>query len=454
MAAALLLRSRGASVDGMAPLLIACLLVPSPVSAQAATAPEQPAQLTTKRLFDLADAARDRGDYALARQLYEALAVNEQGELRREALFRTAMMLADNQQEYARAALLLRQILDEAPGAARVRVELARMQAMTGNLRAAERELRAAQATGLPPAVEQMVRFYAQALNARRPLGVSFQIAVAPDSNINRATRSGTLETIIGDFVLDDDARKTSGIGLTLQGQAFARTGIGAHADLLVRLSGGGDLYRSSQFDDYQLALQVGPQYSIGAGRLDLAATASHRWFGRNPYSMLIGVNADYQMPVSKSAQLRVTGSAGRLDNRVNDLQTGAQYSLRTRLDAALDARTGVGGSLLASRANARDPGYATASGGVDGYAFRELGATTLVLEVNYLHLEADRRLALYPRRRVDDRLGARISSTFRGLRIGRFAPLLRIGYEKNMSRVTIYDYDRLSGEIGVTGAF
>ena len=52
-------------------------------------------------------------------------------------------MLAGQLQRHANAAVLLRQILDEKPDDACVRVELALMQAALGSFSAAERELRA-----------------------------------------------------------------------------------------------------------------------------------------------------------------------------------------------------------------------------------------------------------------------------------------------------------------------
>lgn len=432
--------------------VLSAALLATPLCAQPAGDP--PVQLSNAEVFTLADAARDRGDVALAEQLYRALAANEVGDLRREALFRLALMLADRQGRYRDAAVLLREILDEAPDSARVRVELARMQAQLGNLRAAERELRAAQAIGLPNEVEQLVRFYAQALTAQRPLGGSIQLAIAPDSNINRATRSDTLETIIGEFDLDEDARETSGVGLSLRGQAFARTGIDRHADLLVRLSANGDFYRQSQFDDWVIALQAGPQYRIGRGQLDLAATAAHRWFGQEPFSLSLGISGEYRLPLSPKTQLRATATLTDADYSLNNVQDGTYLTGRAGVDTAFGARTGGGISVSGARMGARDPGYAISSGGVDAYLYREFGPTTIVLNINYSHLEADKRLLLYPRRRIDDRLSGGVSGTFRSLRVGGFAPLLRLSYERNASTVGIYDFDRVSAEAGITAAF
>lgn len=426
----------------------------APAEAQSQSANEQSVELSNAELFAIADAARDRGDFALAEQSYRALAENEQGVLRREALFRLGMMKADKQKRYAEAATLFRQILDEEPGNGRVRIELARMQALLGNLGEASRELRAAQASGLPKEVQQLVRFYSQALTAQRPFGVNVRVALAPDSNINRATRSDTLDTIIGEFSLDEDAQETSGIGLSLQAQVFRKTQIDESADLLIRVSASGDIYRESQFDDYIVALQAGPQLKLWGGTLDVAATVSHRWFGQESYSQALGTTADFRVPMSDVSQLRLSGSVIVNDNRRNDLQDGTRVSFRAGTDFALGPRSGLGSSLNAVRNGARDPGYANVTVGADAYLYREIGSTTLVLDLGYSRLEADERLLLFNARRVDDRLSTSLSGTLRTFKLGNFAPLLKIEYEKNLSTVGIYEYKRVAAEVGITAAF
>ncbi len=363
-------------------------------------------------------------------------------------------MLADKQGKHREAAIELRKILDEKPKAARVRLELARMHAQLGNAGAAARELRAAEASGLPAEVQQMVRFYANALNARKPFGGSLEVAIAPDSNVNRATKSDTLGTVIGDFTLDDAAKARSGVGLALRGQTYARLPLSGKANLLARLSGSGDIYRDHQFDDYILGVQVGPELTSGVDRLALSVGPSWRWYGTDPYSFTVGGNASWQHPLGKRAQLRIDGGLARVDNRRNDLQDSTVWSLSAAVDRAFSARLGGGVQVYGAREAARDPGYATASGGLTAYMFREFGRTTAVLSLGYSHLEADERLALYPERRIDDRFSASLSATFRQVRIGSISPLARVKWERNKSTIELYDYNRIAAEFGITTAF
>jgi hypothetical protein len=221
-----------------------------------------------------------------------------------------------------------------------------------------------------------------------------------------------------------------------------------------VRLSADADLYRRTRFDDVSAGVQVGPEYDSGRDRIQLSAGPTWRWYGMDPYSFALGVNASWQHPVGKRAQMRVSGAVSHVDNRRNDLQDAESYLVGVSLDRAFSARFGGGAQAFATREDARDPGYATTSGGLSLYAFREIGRTTAVVTLGYSRLEADERLFLYPRRRIDDRFSASIAGTFRSLRIGGFAPLARLRWERNVSTVEIYDYARISAEFGITSAF
>lgn len=410
--------------------------------------------MSAAELFAFGDNARDSGDFALAEKAYRALAENPDVELRSEARFRLAMMLADRQQRFRDAAVELRRILDEKPDAARVRIELARMHANLGQLGSAERELRAAQATGLPPDVERLVRFYASALGAAKPLGGSIELALAPDSNVNRATRSDTLGTVIGDFTLSPDAKAQSGVGLNLRSQAWLRRPLAAKADMLVRLTGGADIYRNHAFDDYSLGLQAGPEIRLGADRFTLAMGPTWRWYGTDPYTRSLGGSIGWRHPLGSKAQLRIETGVANVQNWRNDLQDSTLWTASASLDRALSARAGGGVQMFASRDAARDPGYATASGGLNVYGYRELGRTTLAASFGYSHLEADARLQLYPARRKEDRYVLGLAGTFRALQFRGLAPIARLRWERNRSTIEIYDYRRISGELGLAAAF
>jgi len=180
----------------------------------------QTVQLTPEQMLGLAAQAQERGDTATARAAYRALANNPNEEIRVEAMFRHGKLLVQTGR-LQEGALLLRQVVDYRPQATAARLELAKTLDLLGDKDGAWREMRALQASGLPIEVARMVDRYSEALRAARPVGASFEIAVAPDTNINRSTKSDTLGTVLGEFDIDDDSKATSGIGLSLHGQAY-----------------------------------------------------------------------------------------------------------------------------------------------------------------------------------------------------------------------------------------
>lgn len=413
----------------------------------------QRAQLSAEQVFALADAARDRGDVSNAETAYRALAGDPDPQIRAEARFRLAMMFG-SLGRHAEAAILFRRILDEQPGTQRVRLELARVLEALGDEAGARRALREAQAGGLPPDVARLVDRYSAALRSRKPLGASLELAIAPDSNINRSTRSTTLGTVIGDFTLDEDARQTSGIGLSARGQAYARHDIGRQVSLLGQVGTAADLYRNSIFNDVRLSIAVGPEMRIGRDRIATELGMSWRWFGGDRYSTMRTAGINFFHPLDRQSQLRLTALASAIDNARNRLQGGQGYTVSLTYERALSSRAGIALSIAVDRQDLRDPGYSTTNGNVTLLAYREIGAATLAGTASYGRLEADERLAIYPRRRADDFYRASLAITYRRLRIGGFSPLVRVTAEYNHSNIELYQYRRLRTEFGLVRAF
>ncbi len=439
--------------------LAAALMLTAQGAAQAAK--EQPgrsletrsSRISAAQMFALADVARARGDARTAEAAYRAMADDSSPEIRSEARFRLGMMLAGAGQ-LSEAALLFRRILDEQPRAQRVRLELARLLDLIGDEAGARKALREAQAGGLPPEVARLVDRYSAALRAQKPFGASFEFAVAPDSNINRATRADTLGTVLGDFTLGEDARQRSGVGAALRGQAYARLPLGETANLLARVSGRSDLYREKAYNDVALDIAVGPELRLGRDRLAAEAGATWRRFGGETYSTTANLALNYLHPLDPQSQLRATAAFAAIDNNRNSLQDGRGYTFSLTYERAYSSRFGVGASLAADRQALRDPGYSTRSGQLSVFGYRDVGAATLVGTLGYGRLEADERLIIYPRRRVDSSYRASLGATFRQLTIGDFAPLVRVTFERNRSSIELFDYRRLRTEFGITRAF
>nr|WP_246870136.1 surface lipoprotein assembly modifier [Novosphingobium sp. SG707] len=401
----------------------------------------------------MAERALAARDADTASTIYAALEHDPNPSLRNEASFRHANLLK-KQGRLTEAALLLRTILDSEPNAQPARLELADVLAQMGDLTAARRELRQAQAGGLPPQVAQVVKQYAAALRSRKPWGGSFELALAPDSNINRATSATTLDTVIAPLNLSQDARQQSGLGVKESSQIYGRLDLGKSFTLVPRVSSQATLYQSSQFNDISASAQLGLEYRHRADRITPSAGYTWRWYGGNIYARTQSLSLDWLHPAGKRAQIDTTISLNRVRYATNSLQDGMIYTAAVSYERALSARSGASVTLSANRQTARDPGYATASGAVGGVYWHDFGKTTLFATASGSRLGADARLFLFPERRTDWYLRGGIGAVWRKVEVAGFSPVVRVAYERNWSTVGIYDFRRVTTDVGITRSF
>ncbi|HEY0412786.1 MAG TPA: surface lipoprotein assembly modifier [Allosphingosinicella sp.] len=432
----------------LAPLVGGAALLSSPLAAQARVE-----HLSAAELFAVADGARAAGRTDEALAMYEALTHDPDADIRAEARFRKGMTLAERKR-YREAARAFRALLDEKPDAARVRIELARLLAVMGDEKAARRELRQAQAAGLPEDVALVVDQFAAALRSKRPYGGSFEVALAPDTNVNRATGARTLDTVIAPLILSEDARARSGLGVKLGGQAYARLPLSPTLALLPRASGVGRFYRAARFDDVSGSLLLGLEWQGKKDRITASAGPGWRWYGKSLYARTQSVSVDWLHPAGRTTQLVASAAASRARYLSNPLQDGAIFDLSLSAEHAFGAGAGATATVLAGRQTARDPGYATASGGVALLGWKELGKMSVYLSATVRRTEGDARLLLFTDRRREWLYQAAAGATFRHLTVRGLAPTARLTFERNVSTVGIYDYRRFAAELGVTRAF
>ena len=404
-------------------------------------------------LFRLADEARAKGRVADAETIYDALAKDPNPEVRAEARFRHGMMLA-GLKRYREAAVLFRALLDEKPGATRVRLELARVLAAMGKEAEARRELRQAEAAGLPPDVAAVVDQFSQALRSTQRYGGSINVSVAPDSNINRATAARTLDTVIAPLTLSKDAREESGIGFEGGAQGFLRLPLAPNLDLVPRVSGQADIYGPSEFDDISGSAMLGLDWRLGRDKISPSVGETWRWYGGSLYATTQVVSVDWTHPIGNRAQLETQVSAGRARYALNDLQNGGLYAGAVSYERALTPKMGASLTLDVTRQNAADPGYATWQGGGTLLTWRDIGRTTFFLSGGVHRLEGDAQLFLFPDRRREWLYQASGGATLRRFTWRGFAPVVKVSFERNQSTVGLYDYRRVVTSMGIAGAF
>lgn len=416
-------------------------------------APTQSVRMTAPQLLAVGERLQREGQEDRALSLYRGLAADPSPLVRAEALARRARILADRGRT-VEAAVLMRQVVDTAPRAGAARIGLAQLLEKLGDLDGARRQLRAAQAGDMPVDLARIAERYANALQARAPYGGSVEFGIAPDSNVNRATRSSTLGTVIGDFDLSQDSKARSGVGVTAKASAFARLGVSDSINLVARIDGSHDRYRESEFNRSTLSVAAGPELALGRTRIAVDAGVGQARFGGATFQRWAHASARLFQPLGQRTAATLGLSGARIDNRLNDLQDGHSWTGSIGLERAMTANVGLQLNLSASRFAARDPGYSTRSldAGIGGWI--DLGRVTLSAAASKGRLEADERLLLFPEKRRDSVTRFSLGATTRSLQWMSFSPFVRAGIERNASSVEIWDYRRRSLTLGVRRAF
>lgn len=420
-------------------------------TAAVASSGQRSVKATSADLFRIAEGYVRGGAPDRAEPILELLAQDPNPDVRNEARFRHSTLLEAKGSNRS-AALLLRQILDEQPAAAAVRIKLATLLQKLGDEGSALRELRAVRSGALPPNVMRFVDRLSASLQATKPFGFHVELALVPDSNINRATRSDTLETVIGNFTLDQKAK--SGVGAAIRGMAQVRRPLTENLTVAARVSSEANLYRDRDFNDIALDLSAGPEWHLGRIRLTAEGGVGRQWFGMKPYQRSLRLAASVSRAVGGVGQARIDLAARWTDNRLNNLQDGRGFTARLRYERALSPQLLVSAFAGFDRFKAKDDAYSTRSRSAGLTAYREVGRMTLTAGAEIGRLSADDRLALLPDSREDKLMRLHVGTVFRQLTVAGFAPVSRLVIERNRSTVEFYDYKRTRTEFGISRAF
>jgi len=393
------------------------------------------------------------GQSASAMRIYQALESDPNSEIRSEARYRRAkiLMLAGRKTE---AAVLLRHVIDDHPRAAPPRLELAGLLYEMGDERSALRELRVLGTLDLPLNVARFVDRLGTSLQGTKPLSFQLELALAPDSNVNRATTSNNLGTVFGDFILDKDSQAKSGIGATVRGFVQRRLNLSRDVNLQAHASLDANLYRRKDFNDVSLEVAGGPEFQLGPVRISSQIGAGQQWYGMHSYQRNFRLSASAWLKVDSSSQLRADWAARWSNNHFNKLQSGNGLSAAARYERALSPRLTVSLGAGLDRFHARDDAYSTRSWTLGANVYRDIGRMTVDVGAEIGGLRADDRLAILPQAREDSLFRAHIGTVVRQVSVAGFSPTVRLVVERNRSSVEYYDYKRTRTEFGLSRAF
>ena len=385
------------------------------------------------------------------------------------------------------AVAAFQRVVNTQPALARPRLELARALFERGRCQravervfehlfgddcdAAERQFRRAIAGDVPEAVAANVNQFIGIIRARRRLTGHFEVAVAPDSNVNSASSVDCIFIPAFPglcFRLNEESAATSGLGVIVSAGADYDHPLaeGWRPGLQPSLRLGAGLYRKeyaqSQFDDMIVSVHAGPRVRTARAEAGVSARAERRWSGSDLAHDAVGVGLDAGRALGRRVWL--SGGVQWMDHSHPDdrsqhdgprlaANVGANVVLTPAVRAGLNAGWSEVRSQRATDRNAtRSFGASVRFDlppvfGVRGFGF---GLSESLQLTGY---EAA-NVSVHPDPREDRLLISRASLHNRTLELGGFTPTLSFVNERRSSNIAHVEYRRNRLELALQRTF
>ncbi len=352
-------------------------------------------------------------------------------------------VLRKAQGRFDEAIRIFRKLLAAHPEFQRVRLELAHALYSQQEDDSARHHFELVLGSVTNPDLQKTLRGFIDAMDKRKRWNLSGYFSLAPSTNINQGSSARVVRLNGLDFVLAEQSRKKSGVGVNGGVSAGYRLPLSERLDLVV--GGGAHLkrYQETGYNDTILSAEVGPRYRFKSGDVAVYGTAARRWYGGAAYSWLFGARLQTTVRLSPKDILRVGGHCQRKQFDVVDYQDGWTCGATVSGDHFLDTRSFVRvmAGFSRDKTGLKHLDYDSKNVAI-GY-YRELPwGLSVYGQAKYTRLDYS---GVYPtaiEARNDDRLDFTLHVTKRDWQIFGFAPMAQYTYTLNQSNIGFHDYD------------
>jgi hypothetical protein len=420
-----------------------------PARAQITLTPPQPAQTLT--LLQAAELLIQNGRLAEARRVLLSLeAANPRDS---EVQFLLAM-ISVQQKDYPGAIRRFRAILVREPAAQRVRLELARAFYLEKDYDNAERQFRFARAGEAPPEVKANIDHYLYLIRRERRFSYSVSVAAAPDTNLNAGPSINTVSIFGLPFQLSDQARRQSGVGLSLDASGEWSPAIGDLARMRVGAQFHRSDYSGGTFDDTTVSGYAGPRFLGPRWEISPLATAFQRWYGGLTYEW--GAGGALQGTYYPTPKLGVTASfSGQQMSFRAPGMNGPSLSTSVGAFYTADPATVISGALSVARQEAQLSVYANTAWQLQLGFYRDLPhGFSVAVQPSYAVLNYDGDYVAFGTARRDRLWAVQTSLLNRRIDWWGFTPRVAYTYTSNASSIALFAYDKQRVEVGLTRNF
>jgi hypothetical protein len=356
----------------------------------------------------------------------------------------------------SRGIFALERVLIAQPGADRARLELARAYFLRGDDRRARREFRAVQAHDPPANVQARVDRYLLAIQRRADryeTSVSGHLAagIGHDSNVNAATASDSVDTVVGRVDLPASARERADSFGRVEGRAQVSHPVAPGVNLLAEAGARGRFYGDEDaFNRARVDGGVGGLLRRSDWQLRAMLTAGRFYLDSEVYRDQAGVNSRYQVSLSERTSVSASLDVVDLEYETNqslDATLGLLGTGMTHRFAAGGRPTVSINAYLGSEDADNDSVRAQANAERDLFGVRtgvRLGLDAAWMLRGSLEARAseyEQAGLLFSEAREEQYYRALLALDWRPRANWRIGP--RLQYTRNQSNIDLYEYER-----------
>ena len=254
---------------------------------------------------------------------------------------------------------IYRNLLNENPRLAKIRIQLALAYMQQKSWYRADYHLRLADSEKLPDGIDEKVEYLRYLVRRNKNWNVWLSFGVAPDNNINNSqTGAQCIQTAFGILCNTlEDPEKSVGINVGAGGHYEFR--FNDQWRLRISSSIFSSNYDNSEYDDLLYSIAAGPKYVWKKGEIWVAAKGLKRYYGHQAYNSSSGVIVQSDYDLSRRLLLSLGGEYSSVKyDHYGSVLDGSIASLSARTILSLNAASYFVLRGAAEREKTKNPMY------------------------------------------------------------------------------------------------
>jgi hypothetical protein len=349
----------------------------------------------------------------------------------------------------------LAKLVAKVPANAAFRLALARVLIAAGQDERARYHLEQVKGAGLPAAVQSRVQSQIDRLEKPKNWQGYMRFALIPESNAARRTQAETVNLGGLVFGLTPNARAQAANGVELSFGLAALPMITERTRARFGVDVQARLYDGRAPDDVVLRANAGLlRYDAAGRRFSSEFFATQRWLDNAIYTRSQGIGLSYSLPLGNRARVTFGAQHERVSYRQSAYdvrRTAANAQLFYAASTQLVLRAGA-------RLESRSSDYTLAAGVAKGVSiggdYTFVGGLRMGVDLSYDHNAYDGIHPLFGTQRTDRKSTATVQFTNQSWNYRGFAPVLKIGVERQNSSIVLNSYRNVAASLGITRSF